>query len=303
MTDQRAILIAGPTASGKSALALRLADATGGTIINADSMQVYRELRVLTARPSDSDEARVPHRLYGHVPAAEAYSAGRYAREVAAVLEDVRASGRRPVIVGGTGLYFRALLRGLSPIPDIPDDVRDHWRGQAQRQDPASLHAELARRDPVMAAQLRPSDPQRVTRALEVLAATGRSLADWQAQPGVPVLDEADAVRLVVAPERDELYRRCDARFAAMLEQGALGEVAALSALRLDPGLPAMRALGVGPLQRHLNGEIVREAAQAAACQDTRQYAKRQLTWLRSNMYSWRWLDAQEMESIDAIFL
>jgi tRNA dimethylallyltransferase len=300
MIDQRAILIAGPTASGKSALALRLAEEAGGSIINADSMQVYRELRVLTARPSVEDEARVPHLLYGHVEAAEAYSAGRYAREAAAAIAQVCSAGRRPVIVGGTGLYFRALLQGLSPIPEVPADVRAHWRAEAQRLAPEALHAILAARDPEMAARLRPTDPQRVTRALEVLEGTGRSLAYWQNQPGEPVLAEHDTIRLVIMPDREELYRRCDARFAQMMEQGAMDEVGILARLHLEPGLPAMRALGVAPLLQLLAGELTKQAAIETASAETRQYAKRQLTWLRSNMRSWRSATTQEMESIGA---
>ncbi|MDO9383214.1 MAG: tRNA (adenosine(37)-N6)-dimethylallyltransferase MiaA [Hyphomicrobiaceae bacterium] len=298
MIDQRAILIAGPTASGKSALALRLAEEAGGSIINADSMQVYCELRILTARPSPDDEARLPHLLYGHVPAAEAYSAGRYAREAAAAIAEVRHAGRRPIIVGGTGLYFRALLQGLSPIPEVQADVRAHWRAEAQRLEPEALHALLAGRDPEMAARLHPTDPQRVTRALEVLDGTGHSLRYWQAQPGVPVLDEQDTIRLVVMPDRDELYRRCDARFAQMMTQGAMAEVASLAALRLEPGLPAMRALGVSALMQLLAGELTNEAATQAGSAETRQYAKRQLTWLRSNMSSWKPIETKEMKSI-----
>ena len=300
MIDQRAILIAGPTASGKSALALRLAEEAGGSIINADSMQVYRELRILTARPSVEDEARVPHLLYGHVPAAEAYSAGRYAREAAAAIAEVRRAGRRPVIVGGTGLYFRALLQGLSPIPEVPADVRAHWRTEAQRLAPEALHARLTARDPEMAARLRPTDPQRVTRALEVLEGTGRSLAYWQDQPGEPVLAEHDTIRLVVMPDREELYRRCDTRFGQMMAQGAMDEVGILARLNLEPGLPAMRALGVAPLLQLLAGELTKQAAIETASAETRQYAKRQLTWLKSNMRSWRSLSTQETKSIGA---
>ena len=300
MIDQRAILIAGPTASGKSALALRLAEEAGGSIINADSMQVYRELRILTARPSVEDEARVPHLLYGHVPAAEAYSAGRYAREAAAAIAEVRRAGRRPVIVGGTGLYFRALLQGLSPIPEVPADVRAHWRTEAQRLAPEALHASLTARDPEMAARLRPTDPQRVTRALEVLEGTGRSLAYWQDQPGEPVLAERDTIRLVVMPDREELYRRCDTRFGQMMAQGAMDEVGILARLNLEPGLPAMRALGVAPLLQLLAGELTKQAAIETASAETRQYAKRQLTWLKSNMRSWRSLSTQETKSIGA---
>lgn len=299
MTDQRAILIAGPTASGKSALALRLAQAVGGSIINADSMQVYRELRILTARPPVEDEVRVPHLLYGHVPAAESYSAGRYAREAAAAIAEVRRTGRRPIVVGGTGLYFRALLQGLSPIPAIPDDVRIHWRAEAQKLGPEALHAVLSTRDPEMAARLHPTDPQRVTRALEVLEGTGRSLAHWQELPGEPVLDESETARLVVMPDREIQQENCDRRLALMMQQGALEEVAALGRLDLDPALPAMRALGVPPLLQLLAGSSTSAEATEQTLQDTRQYAKRQATWLRSNMRSWKWLATQEMERIE----
>ncbi len=221
MNEKRAILIAGPTASGKSAFALDLAEKKGGVVINADSMQVYRDLRILTARPTPEDEARAPHRLYGHVPGSEAYSAARFADEASRAIADVRALGRVPIIVGGTGLYFKALLEGLSPVPPVPDDVRAHWRGEADRLGAAALHAVLAHRDPVMAGRLKATDPQRMVRALEVLEATGRSLADWHETPGQPVLQEAETERFVLMPERDELYRRCDARFEAMMAAGA----------------------------------------------------------------------------------
>lgn len=303
MTDQRAILIAGPTASGKSALATRLAQETGGTVINADSMQVYRELRVLTARPSVADEASVPHMLYGHVPAAEAYSAGRYAREAAAAIAAVRRAGRRPIIVGGTGLYFRALLQGLSPVPMIPDDVRIYWRNEADQRSSQDLHALLRARDPAMADRLRDTDPQRITRALEVLDGTGRSLAEWQAIPGEPLLQETDTIGVVASPERDVLYDRCNARFAVMMDLGALEEVQDLATQGLDPGLPCMRALGVVPLIQLIQGDITREQAITQASAETRQYAKRQVTWLRSNMRAWRWLQTQEMERIEASHL
>lgn len=303
MTDQRAILIAGPTASGKSALALRLAEESGGTVINADSMQVYRELRILTARPSAQDEACVPHLLYGHVAGSEAYSAGRYAREAAAAIAQARAMGRRPIVVGGTGLYFRALLDGLSPIPEIPDEIRERWRGEAQRVSSADLHKQLAGRDAEMARRLPSADRQRITRALEVIDATGRSLAEWQAQPGSPSLAEADCVRLVAAPDRDALYERCNARFDRMIAEGALDEVRALGRLKFDPGLPVMRALGVAPLMQLYAREIDRETAATLAKNETRQFAKRQLTWLRRNMCSWKHIETKEMESIRALDL
>lgn len=284
----RAVLIAGPTASGKSAFAMKLAAARGGTIINADSMQVYRDLRVLTARPSLADEQRLPHQLYGFVAGSEAYSSGRYARDAADAIAACHAGARLPVIVGGTGLYFQALLKGLSPIPAIPDAVRSHWRGVAAEMPVGDLYRLLAERDPHMAARLRPTDPQRVTRALEVLDATGHSLAYWQAQPGTPVLAEEDTERFVLQPDRDALYGRCDGRFDAMLESGALDEVKALVALGLDAELPLMRAVGVPPLVAHLAGEISLAVAVEDAKRDTRNYVKRQSTWLRRNMNTWK---------------
>jgi tRNA dimethylallyltransferase len=292
----RAILIAGPTASGKSGLALRLAEALGGVVINADSMQVYRELRILTARPSPEEEARVPHALYGFVSGSEAYSAGRFAIDAARALKDASEKGLRPIIVGGTGLYFKTLVEGLSPMPEIPDDIRAHWRSEATKAAPGALHTVLARRDSVTAARLNPGDTQRIVRALEVLEASGVPLSDWQQRPREPVLDARRTLRLVVSPERAELNRRIDARFAAMLSAGALAEVQQLGHLGLDPVLPIMTALGVRPLLAHLAGTASREAAVAAAQAETRQYAKRQLTWLRSNMISWKWLSEQEME-------
>ncbi len=293
MTAQRAILIAGPTASGKSALALRWAEARGGTIINADSMQVYRELQVLTARPSVADEARVPHMLYGHVAGADPYSAGRFASEAAEAIAQARAAGRVPIVVGGTGLYFKALMEGLSPVPSIPADVRSKWRDMAEQVAATELHAELASRDPEMARRLSPTDPQRVTRALEVFDATGRSLADWQAMPGMPVLRSDQADCYVVATDRNDLYQRCDARFERMMDAGALEEVRALAALGLPSGLPVMRALGVRPLLQLLAGDVGRDAAIEQAKTETRQFVKRQLTWISSNMCSWKSISSQ----------
>jgi tRNA dimethylallyltransferase len=299
MNPRCPILIAGPTASGKSALALALAERLGGTIINADSMQVYRELSVLTARPSREDAARAPHALYGFVPGTDAYSAARYATDAAAAIAAARAAGRVPIVVGGTGLYFRALLQGLSPVPPVDPDARAYWRAQAASRPAPELHALLQARDPATAARLMPTDPQRIVRALEVLESTGRSLSDWQREPGVPVLTEADTTRLLVLPEREAMVQRIEARFDAMLEHGALREVAGLLALGLSPELPVMRALGVASLARHLAGEIGLEEAAAAAKAETRKYAKRQLTWLRRNMIAWRMLAEQEMQSMD----
>ncbi len=302
MNKTVAILIAGPTASGKSALAHALAERLSGTVINADSMQVYRELRILTARPSEAETAAVPYRLYGHVPGHEAYSAARYADEARSAIAEAQAAGRIPVVVGGTGLYFKALLEGLSPIPPIPPDIRTRWRDAAAEQGAAALHAVLAKRDPVMAARLRPSDPQRIVRALEVLEATGISLATWQEMPGEPVIQLDEALPLVVSPPREVLRQRIDARFDAMIEEGATEEVRALARLGLDPDLPLMRALGVRPLMDMLAGRVSAIDAVEGAKAETRQYAKRQVTWLRSNMSAWKWQNTQDMESLSRHF-
>lgn len=299
MSDMRPILIAGPTASGKSGLALRLAEELGGVVINADSMQVYRELRVLTARPGADEVARVPHALYGFVSGREAYSAGRYAADVARVLVDAEQQARRPIIVGGTGLYFKTLLEGLSPIPPVPEEVRALWRTRAAEEGSGAMHAELAARDPLMAERLAPTDTQRIVRALEVLDATGASLAEWQQRPREPVL--SDAITLLVSIDREKLYERIDARFVAMMEEGAVEEVLQLERLGISPAAPIMTALGVQPLRRYLAGEMTREAAVEAGQTETRQYAKRQLTWARSNMIAWRRISAQEMENTTAI--
>ena len=252
----RAVLIAGPTASGKSALALALAERARGVIVNADSMQVYRDLRIITARPTAEDEARAPHRLYGHVDAAENYSVGRWCQDVKVELDAAWAAGRLPILVGGTGLYFKALTQGLSAVPPTPPEIRAAVRARCDVEGAAALHAELARRDPATAARLRPGDRMRIARALEVLEATGRSLSDWQ-RDGMPaILDPDQALKIFLAVDRAELGRRIDARFDAMLAAGALDEVRALDARRLDPMLPAMKAHGVPWLRRHLAGEI-----------------------------------------------
>jgi len=287
MSAGKAVLIAGPTASGKSALALALAEELGGTIINADSMQVYGDLRVITARPTAQEESRAPHRLYGHVDAAENYSVGRWLADVRPVLDETRAAGRVPILTGGTGLYFKALTRGLSAVPPIADDIRARVRARMETEGVAALHAELMRRDP--SAQIKPGDRTRVARALEVLDATGRSLADWHREGLPPVLDASTAVKIFLAPERAELRRRIDARFDAMLAGGALDEVRALAARGLDPLLPAMKAHGVPWLIRHLNGEITLAEAAEGAKGDTRRYVKRQFTFARHQLPDWTW--------------
>jgi tRNA dimethylallyltransferase len=292
------ILIAGPTASGKSALALAIAEHVGGVIINADSMQVYRELRILTARPSPEEEARVPHALYGFIPASDAYSAGRFVVDVADALGKACQAGQRPVIVGGTGLYFKALLEGLSPIPSIDPAIREYWRAEAERRGAAGLHRELAARDTRMADRLAPGDTQRIVRALEVIEQTGKSLADWQQIPGVPVVDAANSVRFVVALDREDLHARTDARFDRMIASGALDEARDLEALQLDPDMPAMRAIGVRPLLDVVRGQSTIEVAADAAKAETRQYIKRQETWLRRNMISWKRVNTQHTACI-----
>ncbi|MGE0053582.1 MAG: tRNA (adenosine(37)-N6)-dimethylallyltransferase MiaA [Hyphomicrobium sp.] len=289
------ILIAGATASGKSALAMKLARAVGGVVINADSMQVYRELRILTARPSPDDEAVCPHMLYGHVGADESYSVGRYVKDAALAVSQAIASGQRPILTGGTGLYFKALLEGLSPIPEVAEDVRAYWRTQAAALGAQRLYEILKERDPVMAARLDPSDTQRIVRALEVLGSSGQSLSHWQALPGTPVLGEA--VKLLVTRERDDLHARADRRFDTMMANGGLEEAQAVLELQLNPDLPAMRALGVAPLLTALRGEIQFPEAIFRAKAETRQYIKRQETWFRKNMMSWMCVSAQQMES------
>ena len=297
MSGFRAILIAGPTASGKSAAALELAETLNGVVINADSKQVYRDLRVLSARPSAEEEARVPHALYGFVPSADAYSAGRWLEDVGGAVSDAEAQGKTPIITGGTGLYFKAVLEGLSPVPDIPEAVRAHWRETAGETSAEALHAMLQDRDPETAGQLRPSDPQRIVRALEVLDATGRSLAQWQKEAGAPVLREAETERFFITRPREELYARINARFDAMLSSGAVEEVEALAAQKLDPDLPIMRAHGVKPLMGLLSGCFTQEEAIERIKTDTRRYAKRQETWAKSNMISWNRIEKKESES------
>jgi tRNA dimethylallyltransferase len=289
MMTTKAVLIAGPTASGKSALALEVAGQFGGVIINADSMQVYRDLRTITARPSADDEGRIPHKLYGHVDAAENYSVGRWCRDVEAALGDVLAQGRVPVLVGGTGLYFKALTTGLAAVPSIPDAVRAEVRRRLHEDGPPALHAELLRLDPTSAQRITVNDRSRISRALEVVLATDRPLSDWHREGLPPLLDVGRAAKVFITCERKELVRRIEKRFATMIEAGALAEVKTLAARGLDPTLPAMKAHGVPWLMRHLAGEISLEDAMAGAVMDTRRYAKRQLTWFRNQMKDWPW--------------
>jgi tRNA dimethylallyltransferase len=280
---QRPVLIvAGPTASGKSALALDLARALGGVVVNADSMQVYRELRILTARPTPEEEALAPHRLYGVLPAAEACSAASWRALALQEIGRAHAAGRVPILAGGTGLYIRALTHGLSPIPDVPQALRRAVRRRFAEIGNQAFHAELAARDPEMGARLHPGDSQRLMRAAEVLEASGRSLAEWQRAPAEG--EGAQGLRfftIALLPPRAALRERIAARFAAMLAAGALAEVRALAELRLPAELPAMKAHGVPELMAHLAGQISLEEAARRAVAVTGQYAKRQFTWLR----------------------
>jgi tRNA dimethylallyltransferase len=291
-----AVLIAGPTASGKSAAALALAERVGGTLINADSMQIYRELRVLTARPTPDEEARVPHRLYGHVCVHALYSAGRYQADAAAALAEVRASGRVPIFVGGTGLYFEALTEGLADIPTVPAAVREAVRARREALGAEAFFAVLASRDPQSGRNLRPSDTQRTLRAMEVLEATGKPLCHWQTGKTEPVLKGLRLARFVLSPPRAELHAAINARFEAMLGQGALEEAKSLAGL--DPSLPAAKILGLRPLQALAAGEMSREGALAIAQATTRQYAKRQLTWFRHRMADWTWFEDVGLSNI-----
>ncbi|MBR0717034.1 tRNA (adenosine(37)-N6)-dimethylallyltransferase MiaA [Bradyrhizobium liaoningense] len=294
MRQTVAILIAGPTASGKSALALELAQNIGGVVINTDSMQVYRDLRVITARPAREDEALVPHRLYGHVDAGVNFSAGAWLTDAAAALAEAQAKGRVPIFIGGTGLYFKALTAGLSTVPPIPAEVREGVRARLEQNGVEALHAELMRRDPRAAERLKVRDRTRIARALEVVEATGRSLLDWHREGEPPLLPKDSFRALFLAPERDELYARIDARFDAMLGAGALKEVERLAARHLDPLLPAMKAHGVPALIRHLGGEISLDEAAAIGRADTRHYAKRQFTWFRHQLHEFEWVKPAE---------
>ena len=294
--DPLAVLIAGPTASGKSALGLALAARLNGEIINADSMQVYGDLRIVTARPSVAEEERAPHHLYGHVSAAEVYSTGQWLTDAVAAVETVRNRGKTPIILGGTGLYFRALTEGFVEIPAIPEDVRASTRAEVEEIGPSAAHLLLAEVDPVWASQVHENDPQRIARGLEVFRATGRPLTEWQGDPVQPPA-LGSSLKVVLEPDRDWLVERIHRRFGMMVEAGALSEVEALLARQLAPTLPAMKALGVPELASHLSGDLTLAEAQEAASIKSRQYAKRQSTWFRQQMISWNKVFAQDLES------
>ena len=294
MSKPEIILIAGPTASGKSALALALAEKLGGIIVNADSMQVYRDLRIITARPTPEDEQRAPHRLYGYIDAAENYSVGRWCTEATAALAATECYGRAAIIVGGTGLYFNALTRGLTAVPPIPAEIRDKVRARLARDGVGALHRELKQRDPAAAARLMPGDRARIARALEVVLATGRSLLDWHGEGKPASLDPTRAAKVFLMPGRDQLLRRIDARFEAMIAAGAIEEVRALAARDLAPELPAMKAHGVPWLMRHLRGEISLAEAVEGGQRETRQYTKRQATWFRNQLPEFVWAEPEQ---------
>jgi len=284
LSAMNAILITGPTASGKSALAVEFAKQHNGVVINADSMQVYDTLCVLTARPSDEDMQGVPHYLYGHVPAKLAYSTGAWLRDVTELLPRLHADGRKPIFVGGTGLYFKALTGGLSDMPAIPEEVRNRLRSRLQEEGRDELYRQLRERDPLVAESLRPQDGQRIVRALEVLEATGRSIADFQAQTGPVIVDPSTSRKIVVAPDRAILHQRINGRFEKMLEQGAEDEVKTLLSLSLPPDMPVMKAIGVSQIAAMLRGELSRDEVLERGAAATRQYAKRQMTWFRNQM-------------------
>jgi tRNA dimethylallyltransferase len=284
-----AVLIAGPTASGKSAAALALAQHIGGVVINADSMQVYQEAPILTAQPDAQSRTRAPHLLYGHVSAREVYSVGRYAEDALRALHEAQTMKKIPIFTGGTGLYFAALTEGLAEIPPVPAEMRAEARALLDRIGAPALHARLAERDPETAAQLRPSDPQRTLRAYEVFEATGRPLAQWQRDTGAPLLKDFRLARFVLNPERPVLRARIAERFETMVDQGGLEEALALA--NLDPALPAAKLLGLRPLIAHARGELDRDAAISLAVTATRQFAKRQMTWFRHRMADYVWID------------
>ncbi len=301
MSDEKknaVLIVAGPTASGKSGLALAVAAAFDGVIINADSMQVYRELRVLTARPSPADEASAPHRLYGVLSAAETCSAGRWREMALSEIERAHSTGKLPIVCGGTGLYLKALTAGLSPMPDVPNDIRARMRARLAAESAEALHRELSACDPATAERLEPADGQRIVRALEVLEATGQTLSEWQAVPASGPPAGLSFATILLTPPRADLYARCDKRLATMLDDGALDEVRRLSAMGLAADLPATRALGVKEFSDYLAGDRTFGQALADAQQATRNYAKRQLTWFRHQIIAEMTVVEQLSESL-----
>ena len=294
--EPRIWLIAGPTASGKSALALRLAQEIGAEIVNGDALQLYADLRLLTARPSLEEEAQAPHHLFGTVDAAHGWSVGRWQRAATSALGEIAERGRPAVVVGGTGLYFRALTHGLADVPQTPAEVRRASAADFDALGEAAFRDRLAQVDPAAEARISPADRQRLSRAWEVYAATGTSLSDWQARTD-PALEPASWNAIALEPPRAALYDRCDVRLKNMIDLGALDEVAALAARRLDPALPAMKAVGYRELAAYLRGETSLAEGLEAAQRETRRYAKRQSTWLRGQMADWPRIEAVDHES------
>ena len=294
------ILLAGPTASGKSAVALALAqqleDVGGGVIINADSMQVYEELEIITAQPSPAEKNQVPHKLYGVLSGAERCSVARWRDMAVAEIHAAHTLGQWPILVGGTGLYFKILQEGIAEVPEIPQNITDEMAARLATIGADAFHAELATRDPEGAARIRPGDTQRVLRNAAVLAATGKSLSTWQAEAQPEGGLDLPMICAALLPPRDLVYARCDARLAEMFIGGAQDEVRALTALDLDPTLPIMKAVGVPEIMQFQAGLLDRETALAAAQQSTRRYAKRQMTWIRNQMKDWNIVTEQDSE-------
>ena len=293
------VVVAGPTASGKSGLALAIAENFSGDVINADSMQLYRELRLITARPNEAALARARHRLYGVLAASQRCSAGRWLTLALAEIADTLARGRLPVVVGGTGLYLRALMTGLSRIPDVADEYRDAAERRFKDIGAAAFHAELVETDPVAARRLSPNDRQRLVRAREVFDATGRTLSDWQSEPPENAAQGYRFATVLLAPRRDELYAAIDARFARMVDAGAIDEARDFADLGLEPDLPAAKAVGLRPLMRCAAGEISLAEALELGRRESRRYAKRQGTWFRHQIIPQITLETKLIESID----
>lgn len=292
----RALLIMGPTASGKSALALALAQRLDAEIVNADAAQVYRDLRILTARPLPEEEQAAPHHLFGHIDAAERFSVGRWVAAATQVLAEIKARGRRAIVVGGTGLYFKALTEGLADAPAIDPELRAALLARLKTDGPQSLYAELAEVDPETARTLGPRDGPRVVRALEVWKTAGVSLTTLQAASVRPPLAADEWAGIALWPDRSQVYRAIDARFAVMVTDGALDEARALLRRGLDPDLPAMKSIGAAELMEHLRGELKLDKAVEKACRDSRRYAKRQYTWMNGQMKAWPRLEVMDPE-------
>jgi tRNA dimethylallyltransferase len=296
------VMICGPTAAGKSDLALALAQRVGGVVINADSMQLYSDLRVLTARPDDTEMAQAPHRLYGVIDGAERASVATWLGMVSAEVAMARQAGVLPIIVGGTGLYFHAAIHGIAPIPDVPRNIHDSCVHQLADKGGATFRASLATLDPVTAGRLHDGDSQRLVRAMGVVLATGRPLSDWQSDPHQGAL-EGRFLRIAMMPARDHLYGAIDRRFQVMMDAGADQEVAALAARGLDPSLPVMKAIGVREIMAVQAGEVSLSAAVEQASRDSRRYAKRQMTWIRNNFNAEITLKEKYLErNIEEIF-